>query len=54
MKNLRKLLKCESDTTAIDYCIIAASISLTIIAVLNGLGGNLLAKFGVISDQLAK
>jgi Flp pilus assembly pilin Flp len=44
MENLRKLLKCESGVDAIDYCIIAASILLAIIAVVNGLGGNLLAK----------
>ena len=54
MKNPRKLLKCESGVHVIDYGIIAASISLAIIAVVNGLGGNLHAMFGVISDQLAK
>jgi pilus assembly protein Flp/PilA len=54
MKNLRKLLKGESGVDAIDYGLIAASISLVIIAVVNALGGNLLANFGVIMDKLAK
>ena len=54
MKNLRKLLKCESGVDSIEYGLIAASISLAIFAVVNGLGGNLHAMFGVISDQLAK
>jgi pilus assembly protein Flp/PilA len=42
----------ESAATAIEYGLIAAGISVAIIAVVNGLGSNLNAKFGTISTQL--
>ena len=42
----------ESAATAIEYGLIAAGISVAIIAVINGLGSNLNAKFGTISTQL--
>ena len=38
----------------LDYGLIAASIAIAIIAVVNDLGGSLYAKFGGIPDQLAK
>jgi pilus assembly protein Flp/PilA len=46
------LLKDESGATAIEYGLIAAGISVAIIAVVNGLGTNLNAKFKSISTQL--
>jgi pilus assembly protein Flp/PilA len=42
----------ESGATAIEYGLIAAGISVAIIAVVNGLGTNLNAKFKSISTQL--
>jgi pilus assembly protein Flp/PilA len=42
----------ESGATAIEYGLIAAGISLAIIAVVNGIGGNLNGKFGDINTSL--
>lgn len=49
---LRSFIKCESGATAIEYGLIAAGISVAIIAVVNGLGTALNAKFKSISTQL--
>jgi pilus assembly protein Flp/PilA len=45
-------LKNESGATAIEYGLIAAGISVAIIAVVNGLGSTLNTKFTSISNQL--
>jgi pilus assembly protein Flp/PilA len=53
MKNLFvRFVKNESAATAIEYGLIAAGISVAIIAVVNGLGSSLNAKFSTISTQL--
>jgi len=53
MKNLFvRFVKDNSGATAIEYGLIAAGISVAIIAVVNGLGSTLNAKFQSISDQL--
>jgi pilus assembly protein Flp/PilA len=53
MKNLiTRFVKDESGATAIEYGLIAAGISLAIIAVVNGLGTNLNAKFTSINTSL--
>lgn len=52
MKNLVRFLKDDSGATAIESGLIAAGISVAIIAVVNGLGTSLNAKFKSISDQL--
>jgi pilus assembly protein Flp/PilA len=53
MKNLIvRFVKNESGATAIEYGLIAAGISVAIIAVVNGLGTTLNAKFTSISTQL--
>ena len=53
MKNLVvRFVKNESGATAIEYGLIAAGISLAIIAVVNGLGSNLNAKFTSINNSL--
>ncbi len=53
MKNLFvRFVKNESGATAIEYGLIAAGISVAIIAVVNGLGTTLNAKFSSISSQL--
>jgi pilus assembly protein Flp/PilA len=53
MKNLiARFMKDESGATAIEYGLIAAGISLAIIAVVNGLGSNLNTKFTSINNSL--
>jgi pilus assembly protein Flp/PilA len=53
MKNLiSRFVKDESGATAIEYGLIAAGISLAIIAVVNGLGGKLNTKFTEINTSL--
>lgn len=42
----------QSGATAIEYGLIAAGISLAIIAVVNGIGSNLNDKFNSINGQL--
>jgi len=48
----RKIPKDESGATAIEYGLIAAGISVAIIAVVNGLGTKLNTAFSSISTQL--
>ncbi|HEY6831319.1 MAG TPA: Flp family type IVb pilin [Pseudolabrys sp.] len=52
MSKLVSFLKSESGATAIEYGLIAAGISVAIIAIVNGLGTQLNTKFGSISSQL--
>jgi pilus assembly protein Flp/PilA len=52
MKKLVSFLKNESGATAIEYGLIAAGISIAIIAVVNGLGTQLNTTFTSISTQL--
>jgi pilus assembly protein Flp/PilA len=53
MKNLiARFVKDESGATAIEYGLIAAGISLAIIAVVNGLGTKLNTTFTSISTSL--
>jgi pilus assembly protein Flp/PilA len=47
-----RFLKDNSGATAIEYGLIAAGISLAIIAAVNGLGTKLNTKFSSISTQL--
>jgi pilus assembly protein Flp/PilA len=53
MKSLiARFVKDESGATAIEYGLIAAGISLAIIAIVNGLGTNLNTKFTAINTSL--
>lgn len=53
MKNLiARFVKDESGATAIEYGLIAAGISLAIIAAVNGLGSTLNTKFTSINSSL--
>ena len=53
MKNLiARFVKDESGATAIEYGLIAAGISLAIIAIVNGLGTTLNTKFTSINSSL--
>jgi len=49
---LSKFWADESGATAIEYGLIAAGISLAIIAVVNGIGSNLNTKFNSINTSL--
>jgi pilus assembly protein Flp/PilA len=51
-KYLKDFIADESGATAIEYGLIAAGISLAIIAVVNGLGSNLRTKFTSINTSL--
>ena len=52
MNSIRKFLADESGATAIEYGLIAAGISLAIIAIVNGLGIKLNTKFTSINTSL--
>jgi pilus assembly protein Flp/PilA len=52
MKIIRKFLADETGATAIEYGLIAAGISLAIIAIVNGLGSNIRTKFTSINTSL--
>ena len=52
MSKIVAFLKNDSGATAIEYGLIAAGISVAIIAVVNGLGTQLNDKFTSISSQL--
>ena len=51
-KIFQRFMRDESGATAIEYGLIAAGISVAIIAVVNGLGGKLNTTFQSVSDQL--
>ena len=53
MLNLvKRFLKCESGATAIEYGLIAAGISVAIIAVVQGVGGKLVTTFTSVQTAL--
>jgi pilus assembly protein Flp/PilA len=52
MSLITRFLRDDSGATAIEYGLIAAGISLAIIAVVNGLGSNLNNKFTSINTSL--
>ena len=49
---IRKFLRDESGATAIEYGLIAAGISVAIIATVTSLGGKLVTTFGKVSTAL--
>jgi pilus assembly protein Flp/PilA len=53
MSTIRKFLKDESGATAIEYGLIAALVSVAIIAMLSLLGNNLNATFKTVADNLS-
>jgi pilus assembly protein Flp/PilA len=52
MTAIAKFLKDESGATAIEYGLIAAGISVAIIAVVQGLGGKLVTTFSKVDTAL--
>jgi pilus assembly protein Flp/PilA len=49
---ISRFLNNESGATAIEYCLIAAGISIVIIVAVNSIGTNLNSTFSSISSQL--
>lgn len=52
MTGFRQFLRDESGATAIEYGLIAAGISVTIIAAVQGLGTKLVSTFSSVQDAL--
>jgi pilus assembly protein Flp/PilA len=52
MRTIKRFLRDETAATAIEYGLIAAGISLAIIAIINGLGAKLNTKFTAINSSL--
>jgi pilus assembly protein Flp/PilA len=52
MRTIKRFLRDETAATAIEYGLIAAGISLAIIAIVNGLGAKLNTKFTAINTSL--
>jgi len=53
MTSIARFLDDDSGATAIEYGLIAAGISVAIIAVVNSLGSQLVSTFTTVSSQLA-
>ncbi len=53
MSTIRKFLADDSGATAIEYGLVAALVSVAIIAILGTLGTNLNATFKAVSDNLS-
>ena len=53
MNTFKRFLQDQSGTTAIEYGLIAAGISVAIIATVNALGTQLKATFSTVTSQLA-
>jgi pilus assembly protein Flp/PilA len=51
-KLVAKFLADQSGATAIEYCLIAAGISIVIVVVVNGIGTGLNGKYASISTSL--
>lgn len=51
-KTLSKFLRDESGATAIEYALIAAGLSITIVAAVTGMGSSLNGRFTAISSSL--
>ncbi len=52
MRTIKQFLRDETAATAIEYGLIAAGISLAIIAIVNGLGAKMNTKFTAINSSL--
>jgi len=52
MRTIKRFLRDETAATAIEYGLIAAGISLAIIAIVNGLGTKLNTKFTAVNTSL--
>lgn len=50
--SIKRFFNDESGTTAIEYCIIAAGLSIVIVTAVNGLGSAVSTKFANVSTSL--
>ncbi|HLZ04701.1 MAG TPA: Flp family type IVb pilin [Bradyrhizobium sp.] len=51
-KQVARFLADQSGATAIEYCLIAAGISITIVAIVNGMGTALNTKYSSVGTAL--
>ena len=49
---ISRFLRDESGATAIEYCLIAAGLSIVIVTAVNGIGGTLNTKFTSLNTSL--
>lgn len=52
LQTISKFMRDESGATAIEYCLIAAGLSIVIVAAVNGIGSTLNSKFTTINSSL--
>jgi pilus assembly protein Flp/PilA len=52
MSLISRFLSDESGATAIEYCLIAAGLSIVIVTAVNGIGSGLNTRFGSINSSL--
>ncbi len=52
LQAISKFMRDESGATAIEYCLIAAGLSIVIVAAVNGIGSTLNSKFTTINSSL--
>lgn len=52
MHTLKRFVACTSGATAIEYGLIAVGISIAIIGMVKGVGGNLKSAFSKVNDNL--
>ncbi|MGO9357135.1 MAG: Flp family type IVb pilin [Xanthobacteraceae bacterium] len=52
MTTLLKFVRCQSGATSIEYGLIAAGISVAIVAAVNGLGSVMSSKYSAIASSL--
>jgi len=52
LRLVSRFLKCDSGATAIEYCLIAAGISIVIVVAVNGIGTNLNDKYGSVNASI--
>ena len=49
---ISRFLKCDSGATAIEYCLIAAGISIVIVVSVNGIGSGLNEKYSAVNSSI--
>ncbi len=49
---ISRFLKCDSGATAIEYCLIAAGISIVIVVAATGIGGTLNDKYSSVNSSI--
>ena len=52
LQTISRFVRDESGATAIEYCLIAAGLSIVIVTAVNGLGSTLNTKFASVNSSL--